>query len=121
MLSVAGATDVGKRREQNEDAILLRPELGLYVVADGAGGHNAGKVASALAVTSLRNFFGATNVSARRKPSLDAFGIRNGARRLAAAIQKANRDIVEISKSSGELTAGWARRWSRSRSIFTSR
>jgi protein phosphatase len=100
VLTVAGATDVGKRREENEDAILLAPELGLYAVADGAGGHNAGKVASALAITSLRNFFGATDVSARQKPSLDPFGIRNGARRLAAAIQKSNRDIVDISKSS---------------------
>ncbi len=100
VIDVAGATDVGKKREQNEDAILVRPELGLYVLADGAGGHNAGKVASALAVTSIRNFFSATDVSARAKPSLDAFSIRNGARRLAAAIQKANRDIVEISKSS---------------------
>jgi PPM family protein phosphatase len=100
VLEVASATDVGKKREENEDAILLKPELGLYVVADGAGGHNAGKVASALAVTSMRNFYGSTDLSARNRPSLDAFGIRNGARRLAAAIQKANRDIVEISKSS---------------------
>jgi serine/threonine protein phosphatase PrpC len=40
-----GATDVG-RRSHNEDAYLLRPELGLLVVADGVGGHLAGEVAS---------------------------------------------------------------------------
>jgi PPM family protein phosphatase len=100
VFEVAGATDVGRKREENQDAILVRPELGLYLVADGAGGHKAGKVASALAATSIRNFFGSTDVASRGKPSLDAFGIRNGARRLAAAIQKANRDVVEISKSS---------------------
>ena len=100
VLSVAGATDVGKRREQNEDAILLRPELGLYVVADGAGGHNAGNVASALADHLDQELLRARpSLSARAKPSLDPYGIRNGARRLAAAVQKANRDIVEISKS----------------------
>jgi serine/threonine protein phosphatase PrpC len=95
-LAVAGLTDVGRKRERNEDAVLVRPELGLYVVADGAGGHKSGKVASALAVTSIANFFGSTDLAARKKSSLDAYGLRNGARRLAIAIQKANRDVVEI-------------------------
>ena len=47
---VAGASDVGKVREQNEDGIRLDEELGFFAVADGVGGHAAGEVASALAV-----------------------------------------------------------------------
>lgn len=41
------ATDVGRRRH-NEDAYLVHPDVGLLVVADGVGGHDAGEVASAI-------------------------------------------------------------------------
>lgn len=43
-----GRTDVGKRRKHNEDAILVRDNLGLWVVADGLGGHSAGELASSM-------------------------------------------------------------------------
>ncbi len=48
--SFAQATDAGRRRERNEDCLLSIPDFGLGVVADGMGGHNAGEVASRLAV-----------------------------------------------------------------------
>ena len=50
-------TDVGKRRDHNEDAIFTDEEVGLYVVADGMGGHAAGEVASATAVDVLKEEF----------------------------------------------------------------
>jgi protein phosphatase len=52
----AGRTDVGRRRQHNEDAFACEPELALFVVADGMGGHAAGEIASELAVKSLSDF-----------------------------------------------------------------
>jgi protein phosphatase len=99
-LKAAGRTDQGKRRQHNEDALLVREDLGLFVVADGAGGHNAGEVASALAARSMENYFGATIRATHALPELNSFGTPNGARRLSAAVHKANRDVVEIARTS---------------------
>jgi serine/threonine protein phosphatase PrpC len=51
--SSAGATDAGRVRLVNEDAVGLHPEVGLWVVADGMGGHNGGDTASAAVVEAL--------------------------------------------------------------------
>lgn len=48
-----GATDIGRRREANEDAFLCDDVLGLWVVADGMGGHAAGEVASREAIDTI--------------------------------------------------------------------
>ncbi len=52
-LDIYGLTDEGLVREHNEDYISWAPESGLVILADGMGGHNAGEVASELAVTSI--------------------------------------------------------------------
>lgn len=52
-----GKTNVGKKRELNEDSFAVLGEQGVYVVADGMGGHNAGEIASAIAIETVRRFF----------------------------------------------------------------
>ena len=51
-----GKSDIGRRREVNEDSFLVDDELGLYIVADGMGGQNAGEVASKMAVEVVTRF-----------------------------------------------------------------
>lgn len=48
-----GQTDVGMRREQNQDSYLVNDDVSLYVVADGMGGHAGGEMASSLAVSTI--------------------------------------------------------------------
>lgn len=55
-LSSVACTDVGRRRQINEDAFFRDDEMGFYVVADGVGGHNRGEIASREAVEQLRSW-----------------------------------------------------------------
>src|SRR5438105_3836031 len=48
-----GATDVGMKRDHNEDSYLIREDLNLFVVADGMGGHAGGEMASSIAVKTI--------------------------------------------------------------------
>ncbi len=52
----AGISDVGRKRERNEDSLFYDDKMGLYVVADGMGGHLAGEVASKLVVDTMRDY-----------------------------------------------------------------
>lgn len=52
-----GKTDKGKRRSGNQDNFLVDEDLGLYIVADGMGGHKGGEVASEMAVSRARDAY----------------------------------------------------------------
>ncbi|APR77036.1 Protein serine/threonine phosphatase PrpC, regulation of stationary phase [Minicystis rosea] len=97
-LVVAGLTDVGRQRKHNEDCVLLKPNLGLFAVADGMGGHNAGDVASKLVAQSLGNYFEATASGAPGLELPDEYApLSPDAKRLAAGVRKANLDVFTVS------------------------
>jgi protein phosphatase len=53
-ISFCGQTDVGKKREKNEDSLVVDDKIGLFMVADGMGGHQGGEYASRLAVQTVK-------------------------------------------------------------------
>jgi serine/threonine protein phosphatase PrpC len=82
MIEAFGASDPGCVRNNNEDSYLVAPELGLYVVADGMGGAQAGEHASRLAVDSVRE-------------SVEAAAGKIEPQVLVSAFEEANRRVME--------------------------
>jgi len=105
MLEAYGQTDVGRRRKLNEDAFLIAAETNLYVVCDGMGGHNAGEVASGLAVESLHSFI---ERSHQEKEITWPYGLDIGlsfeGNRLQTAIKLANKRVFKAADSKEEYT-----------------
>lgn len=96
----AGRSDTGRVRDHNEDRLLVTPEVGLFLVADGMGGHATGQVASAMVMTSMHNFFRATRGGDWVPPDVpEDAGLDASSLRLVHAVRKANQDIVEASSA----------------------
>lgn len=76
LLEFASSTDIGNHSDHNEDSYFADPQLGLWLVADGMGGHEAGEVASAIASETVSN------------------AIKNGTG-LVEAIEMAHKEVTE--------------------------
>ncbi len=105
MLTVCWRTHPGAVRTSNEDAVLWDAEVGLLVVADGMGGHNAGEVASQLTVETLRAFL---KKSVAGDDVTWPFGIDPSkslaANRLITAVKIANRRVYRASEETADYT-----------------
>lgn len=105
MLKAHGVSHPGRVRKANEDRCELDLALGVFVVADGMGGHNAGEVASELAVETIMSFM-------RRTQEGDdvtwPYGIDRNltfhANRLTTAVRLANRRVFRTAESRDELS-----------------
>jgi len=95
----AGITDVGRKRKGNEDALFLSEDLGLYVVADGMGGHKAGEVASTLVIETLGDYMKKSGKDDDGDaPEVHEGAQSNEANRLLASIHQANRWIHQFAQ-----------------------
>jgi serine/threonine protein phosphatase PrpC len=95
----ASITDVGRRREQNEDSLFCDDGMGLYVVADGMGGHKAGEVASKLVVETIRDYIDQNQNGYQTESLVDTDEkLSKEARRLLASIHLSNRVVHQTAR-----------------------
>jgi protein phosphatase len=128
MIEAFGRSDVGRRRKLNEDNYVVAADLGCFIVCDGMGGHNAGEVASSMAVETLTTFIRESHAVEFERIAW-AFGVdaslsRDG-NRIRTAIKLANERVFNAANANADcagmgttvvtalvkddlLTVGWA-------------
>lgn len=87
------ATDTGKVRLENEDSFLVLPEIGVWAVADGMGGHEAGALASSIVVESLRKI-------------AEPVSLTDLLTRCRERLALANRALLEVADERGGIVIG---------------
>ena len=82
----ASRTHVGLRRKINEDSLFADPEKGLWAVADGMGGHEAGEIASTMVTDALRCLPLIVDIEERAAAAVDA-------------MQRVNRELIGLARA----------------------
>ena len=94
----AGLSDIGRKRQSNQDRFLLDDHHRLYLVADGMGGHQAGEVASQLVVDSIHKFYMSNTTPSTSVPGQTHDpSLSSEANRLREAIGYANLQVYQAS------------------------
>jgi protein phosphatase len=96
-------TDAGRVRQSNEDKFVSDPDLGLFAVADGMGGHRAGEIAAQLAIDAMTGFIGRSDDD---EDVTWPYGVDDSlsidGNRLRTAIFLANRKVFRTAESTDE-------------------
>lgn len=95
ILKSAAFTHTGMRRLQNQDSFLNRPDLGLFIVADGMGGHRGGEIASGLAIQTIMTHF--------EKNSAKIDTLESAMQKIDDALVSANAEIQKRGEIEPEL------------------
>lgn len=105
MIQAAAVSDVGRVRKTNEDAFVSDADVRLFAVADGMGGHEAGEVASRLAIEAIDGFIrrSAADTDFSWPYGLDRTLSFDG-NRLRTAIQLANRRVFRAAESNDDYS-----------------
>lgn len=96
-VQAAGLSDRGLKRAHNEDSLSVVPDLGLFIVADGMGGHNAGEVASRQAIESIVEFLRDVSDESATWPIAKDTNLTLQENRIVGAIKMANRAVCKLS------------------------
>ena len=95
-----GCSDVGRKRENNEDSFHTDDQVGLYIVADGMGGLGAGEVASSTVVSSVKDYMEAFHTSPVAQET-DESNMSPAATAVCHSIELANRVVFQLSQDQG--------------------
>jgi len=105
MIEAFGHSDVGRRRKLNEDNFVVDVDTSLYAVCDGMGGHNAGEVASKMAIETLESFI---QKSHNEKEITWPYGLETelsfDGNRLKTAIKLANKRVYKAADNREDYT-----------------